>query len=160
MKKLLIIIFTLLLTTLSFALEGKVIKVADGDTITILDHHKKIRVRFYGIDAPEKHQTYGEDSWRNLNSLVYGKYVKIDVKNKDLYGRIVGLVYLDGKNINLEMVKNGDAWWYKHYAPENMEFAAAQILAKQEKKGLWKNENPEAPWEYREHQRNAKDINS
>ncbi|SJZ90231.1 Endonuclease YncB, thermonuclease family [Cetobacterium ceti] len=149
MKKIFLLLMILLMSTYTFALEGKVIKVADGDTITILDHHKKVKVRFYGIDAPEKTQEYGMKSKDILDHLLYGKYVNIDVKDIDQYGRTVGIVYYKHKNINVEMVKNGNAWWYKRYSKDNMELAAAEIYAKQEKKGLWEGKNPIAPWKYR-----------
>ncbi|MGX6592583.1 thermonuclease family protein [Cetobacterium ceti] len=158
MKKIFLLLMILLISTCTFALEGKVIKVADGDTITILDHHKKVKVRFYGIDAPEKTQEYGMKSKDILDHLLYGKYVNIDVKDVEQYGRTVGIVYYKHKNINVEMVKNGNAWWYKRYAKDNMELAAAEIYAKQEKKGLWEEKNPIAPWDYRKSKKDKVNI--
>ncbi|MGL5277489.1 MAG: thermonuclease family protein [Cetobacterium sp.] len=149
MKKLIVLFLTFLLTTLSFAFSGKVIKVADGDTITVLKDGEKVRVRFYGIDAPEKKQEYGIKSLDVLKKMIDGKIVEIDVKDKDQYGRVVGEVYYKGKNINLYMLETGNAWWYKQYSKGNLEFAAAEEKAKLEGLGLWKEKNPTPPWEFR-----------
>ncbi|MGL4903593.1 MAG: thermonuclease family protein, partial [Cetobacterium sp.] len=135
--------------TLSFAFSGKVIKVADGDTITVLKDGEKVRVRFYGIDAPEKKQEYGIKSLDVLKKMIDGKIVEIDVKDKDQYGRVVGEVYYKGKNINLYMLETGNAWWYKQYSKGNLEFAVAEEKAKLEGLGLWKEKNPTPPWEFR-----------
>lgn len=157
MRKLLILIMTLFIVTLSFAtiIKGKVIKVADGDTITILEENgDKTRVRFYGIDAPEKKQNYGIKSLDVLKDLIDKKEVEIEVKDKDQYGRVVGIVYYDKKNINLYMLETGNAWWYKQYSKHNIEFKIAEEKAKLEKLGLWKEKNPTPPWIYRKEKRN------
>lgn len=152
MRKLLIFILSLIIIVLSFAttIKGKVIKVADGDTITILEENgDKTRVRFYGIDAPEKKQDYGIKSLNILKKLIDKKEVEIEIKNKDQYGRIVGVVYYDKININLYMLETGSAWWYKQYSKHNIEFKIAEEKAKSEKIGLWKEKNPTPPWIYR-----------
>lgn len=157
MRKLLILIMTLFIVTLSFAttIKGKVIKVADGDTITILEENgNKTRVRFYGIDAPEKKQNYGIKSLDVLKDLIDKKEVEIEVKDKDQYGRVVGIVYYDKMNINLYMLETGNAWWYKQYSKHNIEFKIAEEKAKLEKLGLWKEKNPTPPWIYRKEKRN------
>lgn len=157
MRKLLILIMTLFIVTLSFAttIKGKVIKVADGDTITILEENgDKTRVRFYGIDAPEKKQNYGIKSLDVLKNLIDKKEVEIEVKDKDQYGRVVGIVYYDKMNINLYMLETGNAWWYKQYSKHNIEFKTAEEKAKLEKLGLWKEKNPTPPWIYRKEKRN------
>lgn len=149
MKKLIVLFLTFLLATLSFAFSGKVIKVADGDTITVLRDGEKVRVRFYGIDAPEKKQEYGIKSLDVLKKMIDGKIVEIDVKDKDQYGRVVGEVYYNKNNINLYMLETGNAWWYKQYSKGNLEYAKAEEKAKIEKLGLWKEKNPTPPWEFR-----------
>lgn len=152
MRKLLIFILSLIIIVLSFAttIKGKVIKVADGDTITILEENgDKTRIRFYGIDAPEKKQDYGIKSLNILKKLIDKKEVEIEIKNKDQYGRIVGVVYYDKININLYMLETGNAWWYKQYSKHNIEFKIAEEKAKSEKIGLWKEKNPTPPWIYR-----------
>lgn len=156
MRKLSVVILSLFMIVLSFAttIKGKVIKVADGDTITILEENgDKTRVRFYGIDAPEKKQEYGMKSLDVLRKLIDKKEVEIDVKDKDQYGRIVGMVYYNGMNVNLHMLETGNAWWYKQYSKHNVEFRVAEEKARIEKLGLWKENNPIPPWVYRKEKR-------
>ncbi|MGL5936779.1 MAG: thermonuclease family protein [Cetobacterium sp.] len=156
MKKLLVLILSLFMMVLSFAttIKGKVIKVADGDTITILEENgENTRVRFYGIDAPEKKQEYGIKSLDVLKKLIDKKEVEIDVKDKDQYGRIVGIVYYNGMNVNLHMLETGNAWWYKHYSKHDVEFRVAEEKARLEKLGLLKENNPTPTWVYRKEKR-------
>ena len=101
-------------------------KVADGDTLTLVTvgsapradripaatQHK---IRLYGIDAPESHQAFGQKSKHHLSSLVFGKDVRVAYKSRDKYGRILGTVYVDGKDVNLEMIRAGLAWHYKRF---------------------------------------------
>ena len=106
-----LVIALLISATALFALEGKVVKVSDGDTITVLDKdNAQHKVRFYGIDAPEKSQPYGKKSRKNLESYVAGKYVKVDTRATDRYGRTVGVVYAGNTNVNEAQVADGYAW--------------------------------------------------
>ncbi|MGL6100461.1 MAG: thermonuclease family protein, partial [Fusobacteriaceae bacterium] len=132
---------------------GKVIKVADGDTITVLSKGKSHRVRFYGVDAPEKDQEYGLKSLDILKKLLLNKTVDIKEKEKDQYGRIVGTVYLDGENINLRQVKDGNAWWYRFFAEDEIELKNAEKEAREKKLGLWKSDSNTPPWEFRKKNR-------
>ena len=148
MKTLLIL---LLLSSTLFAgsITGKVVSVADGDTITVLDSSKtQHKIRFEHIDTPEKKQAFGQKAKQHLSKMVFGKTVKVSIKEKDRYGRSIGTVYLGKKNINLEMVKAGFAWHYKAYSKDKT-FADAETKAKKAKIGLWADKNPVAPWEYR-----------
>jgi endonuclease YncB( thermonuclease family) len=97
-------------------IEGKVVKVADGDTVTVLDaDNKKHKVRLTGIDAPEKRQAYGNESTESLRNLVFLKTVTVQSFGTDRYKRELGKVLLNGLDVNLEQVKRGFAWHYKHY---------------------------------------------
>lgn len=136
----------------SFAasIEGKVIKVADGDTIAIQTlNNEKIKIRLYGIDAPEKKQEYGIKSLDVLKKLSYGKTVDIEVKEKDQYGRTVGIVFLNGEEVNLKMIETGNAWYYKKYAKDQISYANAEAEARKNKLGLWSFDKQMSPWEYR-----------
>ena len=134
----------------AYDLSGRVVKVADGDTITILDaSQNQHKIRLHGIDTPERQQPYGKAAMKALASLVAGEGVGIDVKDTDEYGRTVGVVYKDNLNVNLQMVKNGYAWWYKKYAPFNDDLELAQKHARADKLGLWAEPNPVPPWEWR-----------
>ncbi len=145
------ILFCLGLTLYSETLEGFVVKVSDGDTITVLDSAKtQHRIRLNGIDAPESHQAFGNVSRRALAELVANKSVRIEYKNKDQYGRILGDVFADHVLVNLEMVKRGMAWHYVHFAKDNQELAHAEAEARKQKLGLWVDPNPIPPWDFRQ----------
>jgi len=128
---------------------GKVVRVIDGDTVTVLNGRKQEKIRLGNIDAPEKSQAFGNQSKKYLSVLIFGKNVEVKFRSKDRYGRIIGVIYLDGRNINLEMVKAGYAWWYKYYAKNKTEYKNAEYNARNNKSGLWQDSNPTAPWEYR-----------
>jgi endonuclease YncB( thermonuclease family) len=102
----------------AYDLSGRVVKVTDGETITLLDANQmQHKVRLYGIDTPEYKQPYSSAATKTLAGLVDGDGVGVEVKETDGYGRAVGVVHKGNVNVNLEMVKSGYAWWYKQYAP-------------------------------------------
>jgi endonuclease YncB( thermonuclease family) len=155
-----------LLCTLSFSsraevLVGEVIRLSDGDTITVLDStHTQHKVRLAGIDAPESHQAFGNVSKQHLASLVFRKHVTVGWIKRDRYGRIVGKVYADGVDLCLEQVKAGLAWWYEKYQkeqiPEDREtYRHAEAEARARRAGLWSDADPKPPWDYRRERRAA-----
>src|SRR5438477_4011172 len=129
-------------------LTGHVVRVADGDTVTVLDAtNTQHRIRLQGIDAPELHQAFGTQSKKNLSELIFDKDVSVIYDKTDQYGRLVGKILLDGKDINLEQVKAGMAWHYKEYereqSPEDRElYARAEEDARSARRGLWVDANP------------------
>jgi endonuclease YncB( thermonuclease family) len=128
----------------------KVVGVTDGDTVTVVDKDKhQVKVRLWGIDAPEKKQAFGSRSKEALSSKVFGKEIDLEEKSKDWYGRTVANVYLGGRWINKELVEEGMVWHYKQYAKKSSELAEAERLAKENKLGLWSDKNPVPPWEFR-----------
>lgn len=134
----------------AFELSGRVSRVADGDTVTIIDSQReKHKVRLFGIDSPESDQPYYRAAKNALSKLVDGKSVGVDVKTTDKYGRVVGTVFVNGRNVNLEMVKLGYAWWYEYYAPLNGDLREAQEHARAYENGLWADSKPTAPWDWR-----------
>ena len=134
----------------AYDLSGRVVKVTDGDTITILDaNQKQHNIRLHGIDTPEYKQPSSRAATKALSDLVAGEGVGVDVKDTDSYGRTVGFVYKGNVNVNLEMVKSGYAWWYKKYAPFNDDLREAEERARIDKLGLWAESNPIPPWEWR-----------
>ena len=143
------------LVALADSLTGKVVKITDGDTLYVLDaNYKQHKIRLAGIDAPERKQAYGLASRKHLLSIVAGKQVTIEYQKRDRYGRIVGKVLLDGIDVCLAQVKAGFAWHYKKYQHEqSLEdqrlYADAEIRAREERLGLWRENNPNPPWEYR-----------
>lgn len=130
---------------LLFALSGKVVSVHDGDTITILTEKEQIKIRLFGIDAPELKQAYGKKSKQFLSNLIAGQIVEVEKNGNDRYGRTIGTVSLNGEDINAQMVENGYAWAYRRFSKK---YAPQESAAKFEKRGLW-CDNPTPPWEWR-----------
>src|SRR6266446_10464116 len=121
-----------------------------GPTLTVLDaDNVQHKIRWHGIDAPEKRQPFGTKAKKAPAAKVRGKTVRVIWKEKDRYGRIVGDVYLGDRNVNTEMVHDGFAWWYRTYAPKSKLLEQAEAEARQERRGLWQDKNPEPPWEFR-----------
>lgn len=145
-------LFTLILLSsylLSYELIGKVVKVSDGDTITILASDKiQYKIRLNDIDAPEKKQNFGNKSKDNLDKYIAGKTVTVKYDKTDKYKRILGTIYYQNKDINLQQVKDGYAWVYKKYS-KNQEYYKAEKLAREKKIGLWSEKNPIEPSEFR-----------
>ena len=137
-------------------LRGKVVSIADGDTITVLDADKKQhKIRLNGIDAPEKKQAFGTKSKARLGELVAGKDVVVEWKEKDTYGRTLGKVTQNGVDVNLQMVKEGMAWHYRKYS-KSAELSRAEAEAKAGKKGLWADPNLVPPWDFRKLEKKKK----
>ncbi len=148
-------ILVLALTCTAATIEGRVVGVADGDTITLLDpSHKQYKVRLSGIDAPEKSQPFGQRSKESLSSLVFGKPVAVETDKQDRYRRNIGKVLVDGLDANLEQINRGMAWHYKAYAREQPSvdreaYSNAEKASKAARRGLWADAAPVPPWEYR-----------
>lgn len=160
MKRMLFI--SLLLITLIpnvvYSLEGKVVSVADGDTITILTSGKQqVKIRLYGIDCPEGDQAYGSAAKRFTAKLVAGKQVRVAVKDTDRYGRTVGVVTSGYTNVNEELIRNGYAWQYRKYCRASFcsDWLWYEDNARQEARGLWKGDKPISPWEWRKGAKNS-----
>lgn len=140
---------------LADTISGRVVRVADGDTITILTPAKEqIRVRLAGIDAPEHNQAFGQVSKNYLSDAVAGQEVTIEYQHQDRYGRTIGKVLIGGIDANLRQVQAGLAWWYRQYAKEQSAadrraYEAAEDEARAARKGLWQDAEPVAPWEFR-----------
>lgn len=136
------------------SISGKVVKVADGDTFTLLDAgNQQVRVRLHGIDAPERGQDFGNVARQKLADLLAGKSVRIEEMDVDRYGRTVAIVYTaDGVCVNEQLLKEGLAWHYKEY-DANEAWAKLEANAKKEKRGLWSQRNAVAPWQWRKDKR-------
>ena len=150
-----LLIFSVCTASASKILQGKVVSVADGDTITVLDAEKtQHKIRLQGIDAPEKAQAFGAKSKQALYEMVHGKTVQVSFEKSDKYGRILGKVLLDGQDICLQQIKAGLAWHYKKYQNQQPladrdAYSASETAAKNEKLGLWSDPRPVAPWDFR-----------
>lgn len=128
----------------------RVIGITDGDTFKGLTNEKKeIKFRINGIDAPEKNQAFGTRSKEYLSSLIFGKTVGIKYHSVDRYGRLIVSVYTpEGKDVSIEMLKAGMAWHYKQYYNSEL-FEAIEYTAKTNLTGLWIDNSPIAPWNFR-----------
>ncbi|MFT5729257.1 MAG: micrococcal nuclease [Desulforhopalus sp.] len=145
----------------SYALTGKVVSVADGDTITILDSsNKQHKIRLYGIDTPEKKQTFGKAAKKYTSRLTYKKLATVKVYDTDRYGRTVGVVKVGGTNVNESLIKAGLAWQYKKYFKEKFCRSWLQLekKAKASSIGLWKDKDPVPPWQWRKGKRNTSHV--
>lgn len=137
-------------------LEGRVVGVRDGDTIELLDAVRERHViRLAHIDTPEKKaQPYGGKAKQYVSSLIYGKAVRIEVTDRDRYGRLIGVVYIGGTNVNLQLVRQGYAWWYREYS-RDVSYGRSELDAFERRSGLWADSRPVPPWEWRRKKRAA-----
>jgi len=127
----------------------RVIQVYDGDSIAVQNPFgDKEVLRLEGLDAPEKEQNYGLQSQQFLESLCLGKIIEIQKKEKDPYQRTIARLFISYQDINYLMIKEGFAWHYKYFNNEK-KLAKAERYAQKRKKGLWQENNPQSPWNYR-----------
>ena len=146
---------------LAETLLGVVVAVSDGDTVTVRDPEDQVhKIRLAGIDAPESRQPYGEQSRQSLVQLLEGQSVEVVYDKVDRYGRRVGKIQVDGRDANLEQLRRGLAWHYKQYQAEQspadqQSYSAAEQWAQSERRGLWRQTQPQAPWDYRRQLRAA-----
>ncbi|MFH1724025.1 MAG: thermonuclease family protein [Elusimicrobiota bacterium] len=132
---------------------GLVVRVYDGDTLTVMRDGENTKVRLAEIDTPEMSQAYGQEARDFSAGLALDKEVTIEVRAIDRYRRIVGVVLLaDGRSLNRELIRAGAAWWYRHYSDDES-LGDLEREAREAKRGLWAQEDPEPPWEYRRRRR-------
>jgi endonuclease YncB( thermonuclease family) len=150
---LLLLVCFLLIPSLGWPWPAKVVKITDGDTITVLTPtHEQVRIRLYGIDAPERKQPFGGRATEALRDLAGLENVDVLEMARDRYGRTVGIVTTEyGVNLNERMVGDGWAWAYGQYckSPVCGEWKHLEGLARAEARGLWHDPEPTPPWEWR-----------
>lgn len=129
-------------------LHGTVVKIYDGDTLTLQSGKRQYKVRLAQIDAPEKDQPYGQRARLALTELAYWRDARVEAEAEDKYGRVVGTVWVGDYNINQELVRRGMAWVYTQYA-HSPGMLALQQEAHLARRGLWSDTNPVPPWEWR-----------
>jgi endonuclease YncB( thermonuclease family) len=130
---------------------GKVVGVADGDSITVLRDREQVKVRLVDIDAPEKAQPFGNRSKQALEVLVKGQEVLAVERGTDRYHRTLGRIYRGDLDVNAEQVRQGMAWVYRQYAKDATLYPI-EAEAKEQKRGLWRDPEPVPPWEWRKTQ--------
>lgn len=139
------------LTAEAADIQGKIVGISDGDTVTVLTaEHRQVKVRLAEIDTPEKAQPYGSRAKQALSAMVFGQQVKVQVFDTDRYGRTVGKLWLDKVDVNRRMVTEGHAWVYRQYLSDKS-LLDDEARARAARLGLWAL--PEAqripPWEWR-----------
>jgi endonuclease YncB( thermonuclease family) len=154
----LIILITLILAAPAASddlITAKVVKVVDGDSITVLaPGNKQIKIRLHGIDCPEGGQAFGKRAKQFTSSQCFGTTIRYREVDTDRYSRTVATVYLeDGRELNLEILKAGFAWHYKRYS-DRQDYADAEEEARRAGIGLWADDDPTPPWEWRRERRN------
>lgn len=143
---------------------GRVVGVSDGDTLTVLDaSYQQFKIRLAGIDAPEKGQPFGSRAKESLSEMVFSKQVVVESSKVDRYRRKVGKVQHEGTDVNLEQVKRGMAWHYTAYVKEQVPadreiYANAEAEARAQRRGLWRENTPSAPWEFRRIKAAAREV--
>jgi endonuclease YncB( thermonuclease family) len=132
---------------------GRVVKVSDGDTLTVLADRKEIKVRLDAIDAPELRQPFGRQAQRSLAEICASRTARVVEKGHDRYGRTVSRIACDGVDANAEQVRRGMAWVFVRYAPRSSPNSAPlyglQDEARATRRGLWADPQPTAPWDWR-----------
>jgi endonuclease YncB( thermonuclease family) len=150
-RLLLLVLLTASQPALAADLLGQVVGIADGDTLTLLTpERQQVKVRLYGIDAPESRQPYGTRAQQELSALAFRKSVRVVVEDTDRYGRKVGRVWAGTVDVNAELVRRGAAWVYRQY---NRDPALPRLEqeARQARRGLWSLPPQEQvpPWDWR-----------
>ena len=126
----------------------EVVKIIDGDSFRVKNGIETKELRLWGIDAPEFDQPYSKEAKLLLKHLIKGKFIYIDVKYADKYGRDVVIATTDKLNVNLELVKAGGAWVYEFFCDEEFckDWMRAQQKAKRNRVGLFKDQTSVPPW--------------
>lgn len=150
-----IIAFSLVLFFYSFpchAMMARVEKISDGDTVSALtDNGDRLKIRLFGIDAPERSQPHGKESRTALSRMIGKKEIDLEIVAEDKYGRCVAVIRLGNRIINKEMVERGHAWVYRSFCRKSYcsDWIRLEEEAREKEKGLWKESDPVAPWDYR-----------
>lgn len=147
--KMFILIWMLSVCAYAQQIRGKVIKVSDGDTVTLLtDDYTQVKVRLFGIDCPEKNQDFGQKARRFVADQCLQKNVLVEKKGEDKYKRTLGIVFIDNVNLNELLLSKGLAWHYKFFS-KSAKYAELEQQAKKNKINIWSQPNPIAPWDFR-----------
>ncbi|MGB9180841.1 MAG: thermonuclease family protein [Pyrinomonadaceae bacterium] len=157
--------FSLMFPVLANAsgLQAKVVEILDGDTILVQNVNRQLKIKFRGVDAPEKDQPYGDVARQHLSDLVLGKIVLVDFSAIGNEKDLVAKVYLDKMDVGQQVIRDGVAWFDKEdgrelSAPERNMYAQSEEAARSERRGIWQDAQPTPPWEWRQRATLAKQI--
>jgi micrococcal nuclease len=145
------IVLTVALVHPCWGWTGKVVSIADGDTITVLHESRPERIRLYGIDCPERRQPFGNRARQVTGNALFGKVVEVHPFDMDQYGNTVGIVRIRGVVLNEELIRAGLAWVYVRYCHLGIcrKWEGLMEEARSERRGLWADPKPIPPWEFR-----------
>ena len=145
----------LIVPGVSWAWSGKVIGIADGDTITVLRDKEQVKIRLYGIDTRELDQAFGTKAKQLTSGMVFGEVVEVEPVDTDRYGRTVALVTIFKRLVNEELVNAGYAWVYTRYCTQPLceRWKVLESEAREAKRGLWSSPHAIPPWEFRRKER-------
>lgn len=149
----LILLFLFSAPEFAVSWSGMVIGVTDGDTITVTRHGKPEIIRLFGVDCPEKDQDFGTRAKQFTSDMVFREIVEVVPIGETSYGRPVAWVFVNGRSLNKELIRAGLAWWYRRFAPHELELAQLEAVARENRTGLWSQPNPTPPWEFRRYKR-------
>lgn len=134
---------------LSGGLTGTVVGIHDGDTLRMLSGRNTVKVRLFGIDAPELGQPFSQASRERLAALTFNKTIRLVSRGKDAYGRqLADVILSNGTNVNHEMVRSGMAFYFRRYVRSN-DLERLENEARRARRGVWSIDNMTRPWEYR-----------
>ena len=141
-------------------IDALVVGVTDGDTVRLLTDRpgspRQLRLRLAEIDTPERGQPWGNRARQALAGKVFQRRVRVASSGEDRYGRLLGRIYVNNRDINREMVREGHAWVYRRYSSDNWLLGDEQS-AKAARLGLWSLPETEQvpPWQWRRASRKA-----
>lgn len=147
------ILFLLVIPASGQSFTGLVEEIKDGDTMTVRRGGETVTIHLHGIDAPELSQSFGTKAAAYLREQVEGERVRVRVRDRDQFGRLVARVIRNGTDVNQQLLRAGLAWyywWYVDYTPEAARDQTAEYRAQQAERGLWAQTTPIPPWEWRD----------
>ena len=149
LKQILLPVFFLCTSLFSQTFTGRVVRVIDGDTISVLTGRTEVRIRLAECDAPESSQPFGYRAKQFTSSLVFGRDVAVLVQGTDRYQRTIAHVTTgQGLDLSTELIRAGFAWWYRQYS-RNPELGVLEAEARAARRGLWADASVTPPWEWR-----------
>jgi len=148
-----VVLCTLAAPAFAEVFSGRVVSIADGDTLTVLRGRKQVKIRLAEIDAPERKQPFGTRARAALAELCFGRTAEVTALSKDRYGRTLARVECDGRDAGGLQVRDGMAWVYRQYAARESILFAVEMDAKLARRGLWADPAPVPPWEWRKQKR-------
>jgi endonuclease YncB( thermonuclease family) len=151
---LVVILFFSLFFIEAAVIKGKCVQVEEGDIIKVLVNRKILHIRLEGIDCPEKGQAYEREATEWMKSMAFRKKVRVEVLSFEGERLIVGRVFVDEKDLSMELVNAGLAWYYRGHG-KNRYLSKAQKKAKKKKIGIWSQKKPKPPWIYKQEMEDA-----